>query len=158
MSRPGPYRTTPWTSPAGSEAPHDRHEVRFFTAAELVETLYRSLADNSVGRVIESLLRADLIIIDDVGCAALDGTGTQLLFRFVAAAYERRVLVTGSHWPSDRWGTSSPNTRRDEPAGGAGTTRCGRHDPMQPAMQDASDQSSWPEAIPRVEERSTSSG
>jgi hypothetical protein len=38
--------------------------VRYFTAAELVETLYRALADNSVGRVIENLLRNDMIICD----------------------------------------------------------------------------------------------
>jgi DNA replication protein DnaC len=38
--------------------------VRYFTAAELVETLYRGLADNSVGRVINTLLRNDLILID----------------------------------------------------------------------------------------------
>ena len=36
------------------------HKVRYFTAAELAETLYRGLADNSVGRVIDSLLRNDL--------------------------------------------------------------------------------------------------
>ena len=40
------------------------HRVRYFTAAELVETLYRGLADNSVGRVIDTLLRNQLIIID----------------------------------------------------------------------------------------------
>ena len=66
------------------------HKVRYFTAAELVETLYRALADNSVGRVIENLLRNDLIICDELGFAPLDDTGAQLLFRFVAAAYERR--------------------------------------------------------------------
>ena len=38
------------------------HRVRYFTAAELVETLYRGLADNTVGRVIDTLLRNDLII------------------------------------------------------------------------------------------------
>ena len=30
--------------------------VRYFTATDLVETLYRGLADNSVGRVIEQIL------------------------------------------------------------------------------------------------------
>lgn len=40
------------------------HRVRYFTAAELVETLYRGLADNSVGRQIDGLLRYDLIICD----------------------------------------------------------------------------------------------
>ena len=40
------------------------HKVLYFTAAELAETLYRGLADNSVGRVIDTLLRNDLILID----------------------------------------------------------------------------------------------
>jgi DNA replication protein DnaC len=84
------------------------HRVRYFTAAELVETLYRGLADNSVGRAIETLLRADLVIVDELGFAPLDDTGAQLLFRFVAAAYERRALGIGSHWPFDQWGRFLP--------------------------------------------------
>ena len=84
------------------------HKVRYFTAAELVETLYRALADNSVGRVIETLLRYDLIICDELGFAPLDDTGAQLLFRFVAAAYERRALGIGSHWPFESWGRFLP--------------------------------------------------
>jgi DNA replication protein DnaC len=84
------------------------HRVRYFTAAELVETLYRGLADNSVGRVIDTLLRADLVLVDELGFAPLDDTGAQLLFRFVAAAYERRALGIGSHWPFDQWGRFLP--------------------------------------------------
>jgi DNA replication protein DnaC len=83
-------------------------KVRYFTASDLVETLYRGLADNSVGRVIENLLRNDLVIIDEAGFAPLDDTGAQLLFRFVAAAYERRALGVGSHWPFDQWGRFLP--------------------------------------------------
>jgi DNA replication protein DnaC len=84
------------------------HRVRYFTAADLVDTLYRGLADNSVGRVIETLLRADLVIIDELGFAPLDDTGAQLLFRLVAAAYERRALGIGSHWPFEQWGRFLP--------------------------------------------------
>jgi DNA replication protein DnaC len=84
------------------------HKVRYFTAAELVETLYRALADNSVGRMIDTLLRNDLIICDELGFAPLDDTGAQLLFRFVAAAYERRSLGIGSHWPFESWGRFLP--------------------------------------------------
>jgi len=82
--------------------------VRYFTAAELVETLYRSLADNSVGKVLDTLLRNDLIIVDEVGFAPLDDTGAQLLFRFIAAAYERRALGIASHWPFESWGRFLP--------------------------------------------------
>ena len=81
---------------------------RYFTAPDLVETLYRGLADNSVGRVIDLLLRHDLIICDEVGFAPLDDTGAQLLFRVVAAAYERRALGIASHWPFDQWGRFLP--------------------------------------------------
>ena len=84
------------------------HRVRYFTAADLVETLYRGLADNSVGRVIDTLLRNDIVIIDELGFAPLDDTGAQLLFRFVAAAYERRALGVGSHWPFESWGRFLP--------------------------------------------------
>ena len=84
------------------------HRVRYFTAAELVETLYRGLADNSVGKVIENLLRNELVIVDELGFAPLDDTGAQLLFRFVAAAYERRSLGIASHWPFESWGRFLP--------------------------------------------------
>ena len=66
------------------------------------------LADNTVGRIIESLLRVDLIILDELGFAPLDDTGTQLLFRLVAGAYERRSLAIGSHWPFEQWGRFLP--------------------------------------------------
>jgi DNA replication protein DnaC len=84
------------------------HKVRYWTAPDLVETLYRGLADNSVGRLIDQLLRNDLIILDELGFAPLDPTGAQLLFRFVAAAYERRSLGIASHWPFESWGHFLP--------------------------------------------------
>ncbi|MGY1868212.1 MULTISPECIES: IS21-like element helper ATPase IstB [Nocardia] len=84
------------------------HKVRYFTAADLVDTLYRGLADNTVGRIIDTLLRADVVILDEIGFAPLDDTGTQLLFRLVAAAYERRSLAVASHWPFEQWGRFLP--------------------------------------------------
>jgi len=83
-------------------------KVRYFAAADLVENLYRGLADNSVAKIIDNLLRADLVIVDELGFAPLDLAGTQLLFRFVAAAYERRSLGIASHWPFDAWGRFLP--------------------------------------------------
>ncbi|MGI8413569.1 MAG: IS21-like element helper ATPase IstB, partial [Solirubrobacteraceae bacterium] len=92
----------------GQKAVITGRRVRYFVAAALVETLYRGLADNSVGRVIDQLLRCDFIIIDELGFAPLDATGSQLLFRFVAAAYERKSLGVASHWPFDQWGRFLP--------------------------------------------------
>ena len=92
----------------GVAAVETGYRVRYYTAAELVETLYRGLADNSVGKTIDTLLRNDLIVCDEVGFAPLDDTGAQLLFRFVAAGYERRALGIASHWPFESWGRFLP--------------------------------------------------
>jgi DNA replication protein DnaC len=40
------------------------YKVRFFQADQLIEALYRGLADNTVGKLIERLLRHDFIVID----------------------------------------------------------------------------------------------
>jgi DNA replication protein DnaC len=93
---------------AGHAAVEAGHRVRYLSAAELVETLYRGLADNSAGKTIDTLLRHDVVLIDEVGFAPLDATGTQLLFRFVAAAYERRALGVASHWAFNDWGRFLP--------------------------------------------------
>jgi DNA replication protein DnaC len=92
----------------GHAAVHAGRRVRYFTAAELVENLYRGMADNSVGKAIDSTLRAEFVIVDEIGFAPLDDNGAQLLFRFVAAAYERVALGVASHWPFDQWGRFLP--------------------------------------------------
>lgn len=40
----------------GAAAVHAGLKVRYLTAADLIDTLYRGLADNSVGKVIDTLL------------------------------------------------------------------------------------------------------
>jgi DNA replication protein DnaC len=92
----------------GKQAVEAGRRVRYFTAPELIETLLRGLADNSVGRVIEQILKADLIQIDEIGFAPMDDTGSQLFFRIVAAAYEKRALAIASHWPFEEWGRFLP--------------------------------------------------
>lgn len=82
--------------------------VRYFKADELIEFLYRGLADNTVGRAIDVLMRADVVMVDELGFAPLDATGTQLLFRLVSAAYERRALAVASHHPFEDWGHFLP--------------------------------------------------
>jgi DNA replication protein DnaC len=61
-----------------------------------------------VGKLIHGILRHDLVLIDELGFAPLDETGSQLLFRLVAAAYERRGLGLASHWPFEQWGHFLP--------------------------------------------------
>jgi DNA replication protein DnaC len=72
--------------------------------------LYRGLADNSVGRVIDSILRrSDLVICDELGFSPLDSIAANHLFRFVATAYEKRSLVLTSNWPFEQWTNFLPD-------------------------------------------------
>lgn len=98
-------------------AVHAGHEVRHLTAIDLVETLYRGMADDTVGKIIDTTLRQNLIIVDEMGFAPLDNTGTQLLFRLVARAYDRRYLAIASPWSFAKGGPTPARThyRRQHP-------------------------------------------
>jgi DNA replication protein DnaC len=87
----------------------ESHRVRFFRADTLVEQLYRGMADNSVSRVIDSILRADLVVIDELGFSPLDPIAANHLFRLVSAAYETRSLVLTSNWAFQQWTNFLPD-------------------------------------------------
>lgn len=85
------------------------HRVRYYSAIELVEQLWRGQADNSVGKTIEGICRNDLIIIDEIGFAPLEPVLSQLLFRLISAAYEKRSVAIASHTPFEEWGRFLPD-------------------------------------------------
>ena len=93
----------------GRAAVEAGHRVRYYSAIELVEALWRAQADNSVGKTIQQICRNDLIIIDEIGFAALEPILSQLLFRLISAAYENRSVAIGSHTPFEDWGRFLPD-------------------------------------------------
>jgi DNA replication protein DnaC len=94
----------------GSAAVDARHRVRFFRADPLVEALYRGLADNSVGRVIDGILRrTDLVCLDELGFSPLDSVAANHPFRFVATACETRSLLVTSNWAVEHWANFLPD-------------------------------------------------
>lgn len=93
----------------GRAAVEGGYRVRYYSAIELVETLWRAQADNTVGKTIEAICRNDLIICDEIGFAPLEPVLSQLLFRLVSAAYERKSLGIASHTPFEDWGRFLPD-------------------------------------------------
>lgn len=85
------------------------HRVKFFRADVLVEQLYRGLADNTVSKVIDAILRAELVVIDELGFTPLDLVGANHLFRLISAAYETRSLIVTSNWPFEQWTNFLPD-------------------------------------------------
>lgn len=84
-------------SALGHAAAQTGRRIRYCTAADIVESLYRGLADHGVGKLIDGVLCNVLVFVDEPPSAPLDSNGSQLLFRF-AAAYERPGLALASHW------------------------------------------------------------
>ena len=85
------------------------HRVKFFRADVLVEQLYRGLANNTVSKVIDAIVRAELVVIDELGFTPLDLVGANHLFRLVSAAYETRSLIVTSNWPFEQWTNFLPD-------------------------------------------------
>jgi DNA replication protein DnaC len=75
---------------------HDK-TVAWHTLETLAALLRRHRADDSINKAISRLIRADLILIDDVGLLPVSNVDAEALFRVVDAAYEKRSIALSSN-------------------------------------------------------------
>ena len=78
--------------------------ARFFTAAELVNTLAEAKSQGKLARKLEQLARFEVVCIDELGYVPFDKPGADLLFNFIARMYEQRSLIVTTNLPFARWG------------------------------------------------------
>jgi DNA replication protein DnaC len=71
--------------------------VSWHTLETLAALFRRHRADDSVSKAISKLIRADLILIDDVGLLPVSADAAEALFRVVDAAYEKRSIAISSN-------------------------------------------------------------
>jgi DNA replication protein DnaC len=71
--------------------------VAWHTLETLAELLRRHRADDTVTKAIGKLIRADLLVIDDVGLLPVSPDAAEALFRVIDAAYEKRSLAISSN-------------------------------------------------------------
>jgi DNA replication protein DnaC len=71
--------------------------VAWHTLETLAQLVHRHRADDSVNKAIAKLIRADLILIDDVGLLPVSTDAAEALFRVVDAAYEKRSIAISSN-------------------------------------------------------------
>ena len=71
--------------------------VAWHTLETLAQLVRRHRADDSVTKAISKLIRADLIIVDDVGLLPVSTEAAEALFRVVDAAYEKRSIALSSN-------------------------------------------------------------
>jgi len=74
-----------------------RARGRFFNLVDLVNQLEQEKAAGKSGRIVEALLRQDLIVIDELGCLPFSQSGAQLLFHLISKLYD--VILHGIRTP-----------------------------------------------------------
>ena len=71
--------------------------VLWFSIEDLGALVRRHRVDDSIAKAFAPLLRAELVIVDDVGMLPLSVDAAEGLYRLVDAAYERRSLALSSN-------------------------------------------------------------
>lgn len=88
----------------GYEAIKAGYRVRCYPFDELVTELYASPADGSTASKMRSILRNDVIILDELGYVSLDKTAADHMFQLVSKAYEQRSLIVTTNLDFGEWG------------------------------------------------------
>lgn len=81
----------------GQHAVETGHKVAWFSLEDLGALLRRHRADDTVTKAIEKILRADLVVIDDIGLLPVSTDAAEALYRLVDAAYEKRSVAVSSN-------------------------------------------------------------
>jgi DNA replication protein DnaC len=71
--------------------------VVWFGVEDLGTLVRRHRVDDSIAKAFTPILRADLVLVDDIGMLPLSADAAEGLYRLVDAAYERRSLAISSN-------------------------------------------------------------
>jgi len=77
--------------------------VRFYSAAGLVNDLIQAQQENRLARMLATILKYRLLIIDELGFLPLSQTGAHLLFQVCSTIHERVALIVTSNLRFAEW-------------------------------------------------------
>ncbi len=79
--------------------------MRFFNTVDLVNQLEAETREGKAGRLATQLVRADLVILDELGYLPFPRAGGQMLFHLVSRLYERTSVAITTNLPFAEWPT-----------------------------------------------------
>ena len=82
--------------------------VSWFTLESLTATIARSKVDATTAKVVERIVRSELVVVDDIGLLPAGADEAEALYRLVDAAYEKRRLILTSNLHPARFDTIFP--------------------------------------------------
>jgi DNA replication protein DnaC len=80
-----------------------RHKVRFWTAANLVNELLQAQDEHRLHRFIATALKLDLVVLDELGFIPFTTQGAQALFTFCSELYERLPFIITTNLKFADW-------------------------------------------------------
>jgi len=81
----------------GQQVVESGMRVAWFRLEDLGALVRAHRSDDSVSRVVARILRADLIVVDDIGLIEVGADAAEGLYRLVDAAYEKRSIAVSSN-------------------------------------------------------------
>ena len=87
----------------GVEATRRRHRVVFIRAADMVRELLEARDARLLGRLHQRLLRASLLIIDELGFVPFERAGGEVLFNLLSERHERRSTLVTTNLAFSEW-------------------------------------------------------
>ena len=81
----------------GQQAVEEGLRVAWFRLEDLGQLIRAHRTDDSVTKAVNRVLRADLVVIDDIGLLAVGTDAAEGLYRVVDAAYEKRSIAISSN-------------------------------------------------------------
>ena len=77
--------------------------VRFHSTVDLVNVLEKEKRDGKAGRIALSLMRMDLVILDELGYLPFSQVGGALLFHLLSKLYEHTSVVITTNLSFSKW-------------------------------------------------------
>ena len=77
--------------------------MRFYSTVDLVNLLEKEKRDGKAGRIALSLMRMDLIILDELGYLPFSQAGGALLFHLLSKLYEHTSVAITTNLSFSEW-------------------------------------------------------
>jgi DNA replication protein DnaC len=79
------------------------HRGRFVRAQDLFDEMYASLADRSTRKLLSTLSRLDVLVIDEMGYLNLKPEQTNVFFKLMEERYRRHATVITTNLEYEEW-------------------------------------------------------